>query len=99
MRKNEERSSAITTIIIIASAIVVAVGVIVAFKKICDKYKIIEKKPKKKFIDFDDADDWVIDECDCSDLDEFASELADDEDTKIELLPNDSEDNEASAEA
>ncbi len=70
MKKSNERSSVITTIIIIASAIVVAAGVIFAFKKLCDKYSIIERKPKKKFIDFDDADDWAIDECDFSMIDD-----------------------------
>ncbi len=74
MRRNDDRNSALTTIIVIASAIVVAAGVIMAFKLICDKYKITEKKPKHKFIDFDDADDWMIDECDCADLDEFADQ-------------------------
>ena len=69
MRKNDEKFSVVTAIIVIASAIVVAAGVIIAFKKLCDKYSITVRKPKKKFIDFDDADDWTIDECDCADID------------------------------
>ncbi|MBQ4137744.1 MAG: hypothetical protein IJD67_06495, partial [Clostridia bacterium] len=86
MRRNDERNSALTTIIVIASAIVVAAGVIMAFKLICDKYKITEKKPKHKFIDFDDADDWMIDECECGDteLDALADELVDVNDDVIE---------------
>ena len=89
MRRNDERNSALTTIIVIASAIVVAAGVIMAFKLICDKYKITEKKPKHKFIDFDDADDWMIDECECGDaeLDALADELVDVNDDTVEELP------------
>lgn len=68
MRKNDEKNSLVTTIIVIASAIVVAVGVILAIKTICSKYKITERRPKKKFIDFDDADDWTIDESEPADL-------------------------------
>lgn len=61
--KNEEKNSLIRAIIVIAGAIVVAVGVLYAFKTICDKYHITTRKSrKKKFIDFDDADDWAIDE-------------------------------------
>ncbi len=83
MRKNNEKLSVAGIIIIIASAIVVAAGVIVAFKMLCDKYSITERKSKKKFIDFDDADDWEIDENNFSELsadecvciDENASEI------------------------
>lgn len=68
MRKNNEKFSVATLIIIIASAIVVAAGVIVAFKMLCDKYSITERKPRRKFIDFDDADEWEIDESEFSEL-------------------------------
>lgn len=68
MRKNNEKCSVVSIIIIIASAIIVAAGVIVAFKALCDKYSIAERKSKKKFIDFDDADEWEIDETGFSEL-------------------------------
>ena len=42
MRKNNDRMSAGAIIAIIASAILVAAGVIVAFKLLCDKYSITE---------------------------------------------------------
>ncbi|MBE6606282.1 MAG: hypothetical protein E7635_04525 [Ruminococcaceae bacterium] len=68
MRKNNDRISVGAIIAIIASAILVAAGIIVAFKLLCDKYSITERKPRKKFIDFDDADEWEIDEADFSEL-------------------------------
>ncbi len=71
MKKNEEKRSVLSIIIIIASAIVVAAGVMLAFKYFCDKYKLTERKSKKKFIDFTDDDEWCIDEdelgLDCED--------------------------------
>lgn len=64
MKKSDEKRSALSLIFIIAGAIVVAAGVIFTFKHFCDKYKITERKSKKKFIDFTDDDEWCIDECD-----------------------------------
>lgn len=78
MKKNDEKNSLLTTIVVIASAIVVAVGVILAIKAICEKYKITERKPKKKFIDFDDADDWTIDEAESADVCDVVESTADD---------------------
>ena len=69
MKKSEEKRSVLSLILIIASAIVVAAGAIMAFKYFCDKYKITERK-SKKFIDFSDEDEWSIDDCDLG-LDEF----------------------------
>ncbi len=82
MKRNEERCNIIRTICVIAGAILLAAAVLCAVKRFCDKYKISERRPaKKRFIDFDDADEWSLDDdFDCGSDDcsvEFESPEAD----------------------
>ena len=60
MNKENSKAGIITAIAVIAGAIVVAVGVLVVFKKLCDKYKIVERDIVAEGIEPD-----AICECEC----------------------------------
>lgn len=61
MKRENSKAGIITTIAVIAGAIVVAAGVLVVFKKLCDKYKIVERDIVTEGIEPD-----AICECECA---------------------------------
>ncbi len=61
MKRENSKAGIITAIAVIAGAIVVAAGVLVVFKKLCDKYKIVERDIVTEGIESD-----AICECECA---------------------------------
>lgn len=71
MKRENSKAGIITAIAVIAGAIVVAAGVLVVFKKLCDKYKIVERDVVAEGIEPD-----AICECECADTAEICEEAA-----------------------
>ena len=69
MKREESKAGIITAIAVIAGAIVVAVGVLLVFKKLCDKYKIVERDIVAEGIEPD-----AICECECAEVTEAGEE-------------------------
>ena len=71
MKRENSKAGIITAIAVIAGAIVVAAGVLVVFKKLCDKYKIVERDVVAEGIEPD-----AICECECAENTEPHEEAA-----------------------
>lgn len=71
MKRENSKAGIITAIAVIAGAIVVAAGVLVVFKKLCDKYKIVERDIVAEGIEPD-----AICECECAENTEPCEEAA-----------------------
>ena len=71
MKRENSKAGIITAIAVIAGAIVVAAGVLVVFKKLCDKYKIVERDVVAEGIEPD-----AICECECAEGTEVCEEVS-----------------------
>ena len=69
MKRENSKVGIITAIAVIAGAIVVAAGVLIAFKKLCDKYKIVERDIVAEGIEPE-----AICECECAEGTEVCEE-------------------------
>ncbi len=70
MRRENSKAGIITAIAVISGAILVAVGVLLVFKKLCDKYKIVERDIVAEGIEPD-----AICECECAEETEVEEEI------------------------
>ncbi len=71
MKRENSKAGIITAIAVIAGAIVVAAGVLLVFKKLCDKYRIVERDVVAEGVEPD-----AVCECECAESTELCEEVA-----------------------